>query len=43
MADFIQKSTKNLKFVFLFFFFQMDKHIDLFQTMYKGGQNIFSL
>ena len=25
MADFIEKSTENLKFFFLFLFFQMDK------------------
>ena len=33
MADFIQKSTENLKFFFYSFFFKWIKHIDLFQTM----------
>ena len=35
MADFIQKSTENLKYIF----FKWIKHIDLFQTMDKGEQN----
>ena len=39
MADFILKSTENLKF----FFFKWIKDIDLFQTMDKGGQNGYSL
>ena len=38
-ACFIQKSTENLNF----FFFKWIKHIDLFQTMDKGGQNSCSL
>ena len=39
MADFILKSTENLKF----FFFKWIKDINLFQTMDKGGQNGYSL
>ena len=38
-----EKSTKNLKFFFYCFFFKWIKHIDLFQTMDKGGQNSCSL
>ena len=37
MADFIPKSTENYKFFFYLFFFKWIKHIDLFQTMDKGG------
>ena len=43
MADFIKKSTENLKFFFFILFFQMDKAYDLFKTMDKGGQNSCSL
>ena len=43
MADLILKSTENLKFVFLFFFFKWIKHFDLFRTMNKGGENSCSL
>ena len=43
MADFIKKSTENLKFFFYSFLFKCIKHIDLFQTMDKGAQNSFSL
>ena len=43
MADFIQESTEKLKFFFNSFFFKWIKHIDLFQTMDKGGQNSCSL
>ena len=44
MADFIKKITKNLKVLFfILFFFKWIKHIDLFQIMDKGGQNICSL
>ena len=38
MADFILKSTENLKFFFIIFFFKWIKDIDLFQTMDKGGK-----
>ena len=43
MADFIKKYTENFKIFFLFIFFTWIKHIDLFQTMDKGGQNSCSL
>ena len=39
----LKKSTENLKFFFYYFFFKWIKHIDLFQTMDKGGQNSCSL
>ena len=39
----LKKSTENLKFFFLFTFFEWIKHIYLFKTMDKGEENSCSL
>ena len=44
MADFIKKKYRKFEnFFFILFFFKWIKHIDLFQTMDKGGQNSCTL
>ena len=44
MSDFIRKKYQKFEiFFFIHYFFNWIKHIDLFKTMDKGGQNSCSL